>query len=33
MFFKPTGIVFNLPTSKSSTFAFKLFKLVETSVS
>ena len=31
--FKPTGTVFNLPTSKSPTFVFKLFKLVETSVS
>ena len=29
-FFKSTGTVFNLPTSESSTFAFKLFKLVGT---
>ena len=28
-----TGTVFNLPTSKSSTFIFKLFKLVGTLVS
>ena len=32
-FFKSTGKVFNLPTSKSSTFVFKLFKLVGTLVS
>ena len=30
---KSTGTVFNLPTSKSSTFIFKLFKLVGTLVS
>ena len=29
-FFKPTRTVLNLPTSKSSTFVFKIFKLVET---
>ena len=29
-FFKSTGSVFNLPTSRSYTFAFKLNKLVET---
>ena len=29
-FYKSTGIVLNLPTSKSSTFVFKLFKLVGT---
>ena len=29
-FFKSTGANFNLPTSKSSTFVFKLFKLVGT---
>ena len=28
-FFKSKGTVFNLPTSKSPTFVFKLFKLVE----
>ena len=32
-FFKSTGTVSNLPTSKSSTFVFKLFKLVEKLVS
>ena len=32
-FFKSTGTVFNLPTSKSSTFAFILLKLVGTLVS
>ena len=26
--FKPTQTVFNIPTSKSSTFVFKLFKLL-----
>ena len=31
-FLKSTGTVFNLPTSKSSTFVFKLFKPVETLV-
>ena len=29
-FCKSTGTVFNLPSSKSSTFVFKLFKLVGT---
>ena len=29
-FFKSTGTVFNLPTSKSFTFVYKLFKLVRT---
>ena len=29
-FYKSTGAVFNLPASKSSTIAFKLFKLVQT---
>ena len=29
-FLKSTGIVFNLSTSKSSTFAFKLFNVVGT---
>ena len=28
--FKSTGSVFNLPTTKSSTFGFELFKLVGT---
>ena len=32
-FFKSTGTVFNLPTSKSSTTVFKLFRLVGTLVS
>ena len=31
-FFKSTGLVFNLPTSKSSTIVFKLIKLVGTLV-
>ena len=33
IFFKSTGTVFILPTSKSSTFVFKLLKLVGTLVS
>ena len=33
IFFKSTGTVFNLPTSKSSTFVYKLFKPVRTLVS
>ena len=32
-FFKSTGTVFNLPTSKSSTFVFILLELVGTLVS
>ena len=32
-FLRSTGKYFNLPTPKSSTFAYKLFKLVETLVS
>ena len=32
-FFRSTGTVFNLPTSKSSTFLKIFFKLVETLVS
>ena len=32
-FFKSNGTVFNLPTSKSSTFIFKLFKQIGTLVS
>ena len=32
-FFKSTGTAFNLPRSRSSTFVFKLFKLVEKLVS
>ena len=32
-YFKSTGLVFNLPTSKSSTIVFKLIKLVGTLVS
>ena len=32
-FFKSLGTAFNVPTSKGSTFAFKLFKLVGTLVS
>ena len=31
-FFKSIGTVFNLPTSKSSTFVLKLLKLVGTSL-
>ena len=32
-FFEPTGTIFNLPTSKSSTFLFELLKLLGTLVS
>ena len=32
-FFKSTGTVLNLPTSKQSNFVFKLFKLVGTFIS
>ena len=31
-FFKSTGTVFNLPRSKSSTFVFRLFRVVGTLV-